>query len=285
MKSAGKKKRQARGVAVELPPETLRCRRSDGKQWQCTHLAVKGKFHCETHLLQFRRRLRQPPVNLPQCRRTDGKQWRCPRPALKGLSCCELHHRQAALRASRRPVPDSLKLPRAQSRKPISNFNPNSPKKKKKKMPSKELTMELIGMVVRRLLRRREEREKRKREEREVGDGTSPSSSSSSSSVISFENVGSVSSFLRWPFRSKNAEVPLLEQSSHKDVLTGHGGKGKKRACQVCLQSRTQSLVRCWSCRKVHFCMICVKKWYPTVSEFEAKVACPICHGMRASKV
>lgn len=34
------------------PPDSLRCGRSDGKQWRCSHWRIEGKSLCEKHYLQ-----------------------------------------------------------------------------------------------------------------------------------------------------------------------------------------------------------------------------------------
>lgn len=227
-------------------PGHLRCRRSDGKQWQCSRRAEDGKSFCEFHHLQAlrrqSRRARQPVPEHLRCRRSDGKQWRCSRRAENGLSFCEIHHLQALRRQSRQPVPDSLKLPclrrgaDSAAQKDGGLDGKDAPvttrKRGRKKVGNGELAMELIRMVVRQMLRRREEKEKRKREETtmdetddrrgEVADDVASSSRIAPTMSLDFAGgdaaegklVLGTSSFLRWPFRSKNVERPPLVPSA-----------------------------------------------------------------------
>lgn len=39
-----------------IPPDEVRCRRTDGRQWRCTRRVVDGKKLCNIHYLQGRRR-------------------------------------------------------------------------------------------------------------------------------------------------------------------------------------------------------------------------------------
>ncbi|XP_027154799.1 lysine-specific demethylase JMJ25 isoform X2 [Coffea eugenioides] len=40
----------------DIPPDEVRCRRTDGRQWRCTRKVVEGKKLCHIHYLQGRRR-------------------------------------------------------------------------------------------------------------------------------------------------------------------------------------------------------------------------------------
>ncbi|CAA6658398.1 unnamed protein product [Spirodela intermedia] len=51
-------------------PGHLRCRRSDGKQWQCSRRAEDGKSFCEFHHLQALRR--SPAGRARPCRSISG---------------------------------------------------------------------------------------------------------------------------------------------------------------------------------------------------------------------
>ncbi|KAL4198353.1 hypothetical protein AMTRI_Chr03g139820 [Amborella trichopoda] len=81
----------------ETPPDHLRCRRSDGREWRCSRPSMEGRALLPDHL---------------RCRRTDGREWRCTRPALVGRALCEKHHLKGQKRSKKEPLPESLKLPR-----------------------------------------------------------------------------------------------------------------------------------------------------------------------------
>nr|XP_029116672.1 uncharacterized protein LOC105032111 isoform X4 [Elaeis guineensis] len=84
--------------------------------------------------------------------------------------------------------------------------------------------------------------------------------------------------FLRRSIRSKNVEP--LPVGPLKKFPCGKGlGRGRKRICHRCGESKAVRMVRCSSCLKESFCSSCVKKWYSEMSEVEVKVSCPICRG------
>ncbi|PQP97507.1 hypothetical protein Pyn_14485 [Prunus yedoensis var. nudiflora] len=49
--------------------------------------------------------------------------------------------------------------------------------------------------------------------------------------------------------------------------------------CHQCQRNDKASVVRCRRCKRKRFCISCLKKWYPQMSEDAIAEACPVCRG------
>ncbi|XP_073108491.1 lysine-specific demethylase JMJ28 isoform X3 [Elaeis guineensis] len=228
-----------------------------------------------------------------RCRRSDGRHWRCPRRAMSGVSFCEHHYRLARRnQAKHKGLVDSPPTPRRKpGRSPRSRPEPPDPPPRKRRRKGDPPTEELIAAALRRQIERREEMETKKEEDegrtevtRDLPNGvmtislTSARVSGNAGPPLVQKLGFHQGPFLRRSIRSKNVEP--LPVGPLKKFPCGKGlGRGRKRICHRCGESKAVRMVRCSSCLKESFCSSCVKKWYSEMSEVEVKVSCPICRG------
>ncbi|KAJ7558616.1 hypothetical protein O6H91_04G048200 [Diphasiastrum complanatum] len=89
-------------VTSSIPKGRERCKRSDGKQWQCSNVAMEGRTLCEKHHYQAVQRAGGGvPKTRPRCTRSDGKKWQCSDYAMEGRLLCEKHYFQQLERSKR----------------------------------------------------------------------------------------------------------------------------------------------------------------------------------------
>ncbi|CAN6287576.1 unnamed protein product [Urochloa humidicola] len=94
-------------------------------------------------------------------------------------------------------------------------------------------------------------------------------------------DAGKVSGTKR--FKREGAEQRKASSSKDKDcderyrngkkMLTGE----EALMCHQCQRNDKGSVVRCHTCRNKRFCVPCIKRWYPGLSEAEFAAKCPYC--------
>ncbi|KAI3989330.1 hypothetical protein MKX01_026913 [Papaver californicum] len=63
-----------------------------------------------------------------------------------------------------------------------------------------------------------------------------------------------------------------------KDTMNKNGEKKRVR-CHQCNRNERRTVVPCRNCQQSLYCIQCIKKWYPEVSEAEIAESCPLCRG------
>ncbi|KAF1001529.1 hypothetical protein AG4045_028450 [Apium graveolens] len=80
---------------------------------------------------------------------------------------------------------------------------------------------------------------------------------------------------------SKEAIEPKFSKRKKKndhncnDILTVPGSN----MCHQCKSDRGAQVVRCLQCKSHRYCVPCITKWYPMLSEKDFELACPVCKG------
>lgn len=184
------------------PPEELRCKRTDGRQWRCKRQAMEGKTLCDIHHLQgkHRQNKRKVPESLKLQRNVTKK-----RGIINGETSRRVSKGPPAVAEKRRRRFVSEALDEAL---------------KRMKLKRDDLHLELIRVFLKRQVEKKKEKELK--EEEEIGDETkelpygimaisqSPSSLQKSCDNDSLDvKVGVESSggpLMRRHFRSKNIE-------------------------------------------------------------------------------
>ncbi|KAF5742225.1 lysine-specific demethylase JMJ25 isoform X1 [Tripterygium wilfordii] len=276
----------------DIPPDHLRCKRTDGRQWRCKKRVMEGLKLCEIHHLQGRHR--QYKQKVPESLKIQRKYKKKTKATVNGEAVLE----NLGIRARR------LKLGKPVKRRGViikSEAEDDVVRKIKGKRKDREL--ELIRMVLKR------EVEKRKKKtlnlERNDSDNQNDSNSegettrdlpnglmaiTSCSSGSGGSNSGNVGSpcdvkigaeskpVLRRCFRSKNIEpVPIgaLQMLPFKGKVVSL--KKRRKRCHWCRRNGgLRGLIQCSACQKQFYCMDCVKDRYYAVPE-EIKISCPVC--------
>ncbi|KAG1368202.1 hypothetical protein COCNU_14G006700 [Cocos nucifera] len=232
------------------------------------------------------------PVPVPdelRCRRSDGRGWRCLRRAMAGVSFCEYHYHLARRnQAKHKGLLESAPTPRRKpGRPPRSRPKPPDQPPRKRRRQGNPPTEGLIAVALRRQMERREKKKGEAEGQTEVtmdlpnGVMTislTPARDSGNASPPLDRKLGlDQVPFFRRYIRSKN--VKPLPVGPLKKLPRGKGlGRGRKRICQRCGESKVVRKVWCLSCRNKS-CSSCIKKWCSEMSEAEVKISCPDCCG------
>ncbi|BFG21483.1 hypothetical protein CerSpe_077570 [Prunus speciosa] len=88
--------------------------------------------------------------------------------------------------------------------------------------------------------------------------------------------------------QSKKSEKVKASERGVEKFVSGNCIVNKKSAefvqevslmCHQCQRNDKASVVRCRRCKRKRFCISCLKKWYPQMSEDAIAEACPVCRG------
>ncbi|KAF9589533.1 hypothetical protein IFM89_025272 [Coptis chinensis] len=67
--------------------------------------------------------------------------------------------------------------------------------------------------------------------------------------------------------------------SRFTDTCNSHGKENLPKRCHQCARKDRLIVVPCCKCKEKVYCIRCIKKWYPQMSEEEITEACPFCRG------
>ncbi|KAJ9535526.1 hypothetical protein OSB04_un001337 [Centaurea solstitialis] len=243
----------------------VRCKRTDGKRWQCSRPAMEGKAFCEAHYLQIRHRQLKKPVPesiklQPRFKRSKS----IPKPEEE--DSYELRSnvspQQRANNKRKRSggeTSNAVSEVGSSSRTKRAKKGNNNPKETPVVKDLKYGVMEIGG-----------------------GQGVTPASASKQD-VSPKKKVGvplSTSGFRR-PIRSKNAEpVPIATVQMLPSIKANIKATAKKtnnkRKCHWCKWTSYRVFVQCFTC-KLFFCEECIdQRFYDKAA---VKRECPICDG------
>ncbi|KAG8365455.1 hypothetical protein BUALT_Bualt18G0106600 [Buddleja alternifolia] len=268
------------------PPDHLRCKRTDGRQWRCKRRAMDGKTLCDIHHLQgkHRQNKQKVPESL-KLERTVTKK--------RGKSNGESSRKPS--RTTDLPVAVAEKKRRRCVSEKLDEAL------KRMKLKSGDLQLDLIRVFLKRQVEKKRERELKENaigdEKRELPYGVMAISQSPSSLQKFGENdvkLGMDSdgnSLLERHFRSKNIEplpistmqVVILLSSNYAVPFAENVKRKKIKKCHWCRESKVRCLIKCLTCRKRFFCLECIKDRY--FEKQEVKVKCPACRGTCSCKL
>ncbi|KAI3466625.1 hypothetical protein Pfo_023288 [Paulownia fortunei] len=264
------------------PPEELRCKRTDGRQWRCKRQAMDGKTLCDIHYLQgkHRQHKQKVPDSLKLERTVTKKR--------------ENSNGESSRRVSKMTkMPVAVAVAEKRRRRCVSETLDEALKRMKLKRG--DLHLELIRVFLKRQVEKKKEKELKENaigdETRELPYGVMAISQSPSSLQkfrgndgldvkIGVDSYGN--SFLQRHFRSKNME-PLPIGTMQVVPFAENVKKKKIKKCHWCRETKCRCLIKCLSCRKRFFCVECIKERY--FEKQEVKVKCPACRGNCSCKL
>ncbi|XP_057454556.1 lysine-specific demethylase JMJ26-like [Lotus japonicus] len=223
------------------PPDELRCRRSDGKSWRCHHWRIHDSSLCEEHY--FNARAKSLKYQKPN------------KPNASSASAPPMHHgeenNQRAVRATRRRSQKPKRFREEEEEASLPEVNAQVKRKcRKEEEEDPEGTVLLLDRRVRVREKIKKLLQSIEREEGEEGTMTRRRSFSS-------RNDQKLSSSSK---SEKKSSVPL------------------PRSCHQC-QKNDNRVVRCQNCNAKRFCVHCIRRWYPQMSEEAIAESCPYCRG------
>ncbi|KAK7305597.1 hypothetical protein VNO77_43503 [Canavalia gladiata] len=212
------------------PPDELRCRRSDGKSWQCRHWRIHGQSYCEEHYLSYR--ARSFHVN---------SEPRKPKASTSGSASAQ---RVNEKKTKKKRNPKRL---REHDEEPTVPEKTNSKKMKiKAEQESQKEEMD----------RKSRSREKIKRLLLQLDDDFD--------FVIDDEKPGTTK-------RTKSSASKSNEAKQNASL-------SQSQMCHQCQRS-DKAVIRCRNCNAKRFCVPCIQRWYPQMSEEAVAESCPYCRG------
>ncbi|XP_077231075.1 uncharacterized protein LOC143864137 [Tasmannia lanceolata] len=240
----------------ETPPDELRCNRNDGKLWRCKNWKIAGKNMCQQHCLRIRKegknaivRVSEPLVKKQGYKNKSRKRVRGDIDESEDeIIPAKKQRGNVGFRMRGEKVKMGFRVPiRGNGGLNVERGNEeNEIMAKKKWQEGRLLKMKLRGRPSRRgdLDEKMESvREKRKRKEQIMSD---------------IEGGVDLSASISLGLRKK-------------------AKKGESRMCHQCQRSDKERIVWC-KCKK-RYCVLCVGRWYPHMSEAEFAEACPFCLG------
>ncbi|CAA2982558.1 lysine-specific demethylase JMJ25 [Olea europaea subsp. europaea] len=251
----------------DLPPDHLRCKRTDGRQWRCSRRALDGLTLCEIHHLQGRHRQKKQKV--PDSLKIERSYSKKGKNGDKG-GVSKLKKMQLSVEKRKRCQSEAL-----------------DEALKRMKLRKGDLQLELIRVFLKRKVEKKKERALK---DTAIGETmkvlpNGVMAISHPPSELSNQNGGldvklgvnlNLSLFSQRNFRSKNIE-PLPIGTMQVVPFAGSVKKRKIKRCHWCRESNKQSMIKCLCCRKRFFCADCVKERY--FERHEVKEKCPACHG------
>ncbi|XP_022886306.1 lysine-specific demethylase JMJ25 isoform X1 [Olea europaea var. sylvestris] len=254
----------------DLPPDHLRCKRTDGRQWRCSRRALDGLTLCEIHHLQGRHRQKKQKV--PDSLKIERSYSKQRKNCEKG-GVSKLTKMQQSVEKRKRCQSEAL-----------------DEALKRMKLRKGDLQLELIRVFLKRQVEKKKERALK-----ESATGETMRVLPNGVMAISHLPLGSqefsnqngvldvklgvdlnLSLFSQRNFRSKNIE-PLPIGTMQVVPFAGSVKKRKIKRCHWCRASNKLSMIKCLSCRKRFFCADCLKERY--FERQEVKEKCPACHG------
>ncbi|CAN4083613.1 unnamed protein product [Withania somnifera] len=282
------------GKDESVPPDNLRCHRSDGKQWRCKDYKVEGKSMCQKHLLRAKissarvkhdeddssvKPLKKPPRKyIARSDTSDSEEQEDDKPVKKSRLPEKKIRRNGQGRkgnevvTSKKGVGGDLKksIVKGKSKEIQSDEEDNDgdydPKRKhstKWRGPIAKVVKNesLLGRNDRKLRgKRRAEGALEKQDGDDQNDCTNAKGKKNGKATIRSGE-------------GKNKKViPRRKHFSTDDPYDD---------CQMChqCQKSDRKVVRCKKgCRK-RYCSPCVERWYPHLSEEAIAEKCPVCRG------
>ncbi|KAL3851261.1 hypothetical protein ACJIZ3_013143 [Penstemon smallii] len=257
------------------PPDHLRCKRTDGRQWRCKRPAMDGLTLCDIHHLQGKHR--QNKQKVPESLKLERKLTK-----KRGKNEGETSRSSRVLKNRRRCVSEAL-----------------DDALKKMKLKRGDLHLELIRMFLKRQVEKKKEKELKEinticndeTTEFQLPFGVMAISHSPPSNLPETSNnaldvklgvdSNGISSMQRH-FRSKNIE-PLPISTMQVVPFAEIAKKRIIKKCHWCRETKYQCLIKCLTCKKRFFCVGCIKERY--FEKQEVKVKCPACRGTCTCKI
>ncbi|XP_073155083.1 lysine-specific demethylase JMJ27-like [Henckelia pumila] len=75
----------------------------------------------------------------------------------------------------------------------------------------------------------------------------------------------------------KNVGGEKGHAQKHKAKIDENGNKVESNMCHQCQRNNKGKVVRCIRCRTKRYCIPCITRWYPQMSEENFAEACPVC--------
>ncbi|CAK8577837.1 unnamed protein product [Lathyrus sativus] len=309
-------KKESASANEEVPPNHLRCGRTDGKQWRCKRRVMDDLKLCEIHYLQGKHR--QYREKVPESLKLQRKRKNVDETAVIDNAETETARAQSAFKMELRKV-KKKKRKFSESSESLTDTPSASASAsahatlsvRKRTVKQCDTQLDLIRMVLEREVEKRKgnsssnNKKKKKKKKKEIkpeevelrhyDEGELrkelPNGVMEISPALMPHDYNNVSSHCDVKVGAENkivAVTPRYFRSKNIDrVAVGKlqvvpngpnlkKGDTKRKRCHWCQRSDSVNLVQCSSCRKEFFCFGCIREQYLDTRS-EVKKACPVC--------
>ncbi|KAJ7567097.1 hypothetical protein O6H91_02G132000 [Diphasiastrum complanatum] len=294
-----KRKKDKGRVTVKIPEGRQRCKRSDGKQWQCSNVAMEGRTYCEKHY--YRRSGGDTPKMRPRCSRSDGKQWQCSDYAMEGKVLCEKHHFQQMERNRRGPKSKKRKFCSPKVEAKSGERKTKRPKMQKQsslqkhenscsgheaednaEMSDGKPDLDTDDVPISSFLPLKEERKKTKPNVGFPTDNLLPEEETQEAKTSGEGNSSDAPSQSNLPASGTSRRLRAASRLTNMEMKTSGEQRKMEQSlmCHQCQRNDKGKVVFCRKCNKKRYCVCCIERWYPLMKEEDFEKACPFCQGI-----
>ncbi|XP_031494118.1 lysine-specific demethylase JMJ26 [Nymphaea colorata] len=250
-----------------------RCKRSDGKQWRCSAMALPGKSLCEKHHSLAKKHRVMPP--------SSGDSGRAELDSFAARKELKWNKRK---------------------RTRVGFIETSLKKKKKKRKLGGEVLVGNSGRKECRASFLPENNKKMKRKKAFVNGRTDEEEEEDDAGEEGDEEEKHQKRGLGKRQRDFGGEARLGERGAGKKTAMFNGGNSKTDRrkmgsescgadatrkhkeqkglmCHQCQRNDKGRVVICSSCKRKRYCYFCIQKWYPEQTPEEIEDACPVCRG------
>eukprot|EP00249_Psilotum_nudum_P017942 c26562_g1_i2 orf=1-2001(-) len=208
-----------------------------------------------------------------RCKRSDGKQWRCSERAMENKTLCEKHHLQAKKRAAAATSGQSKKKlkTKASAEESVKSSQAKSLTaggKAKNKAP------ELIVSSG----------EAEPKPKRPKGHAAIPSTADKAVKDAS-NGRSKVGNGATKKSSTAEGHVEISSAAGHDatassmDTIADAQKLAQSKMCHQCQRNDKGKVINCQKCARKRYCLPCIARWYPGLSEDDFRAACPVCLG------
>ncbi|XP_043695465.1 lysine-specific demethylase JMJ25-like [Telopea speciosissima] len=231
------------------PPDELRCNRNDGKDWRCKNWKIHGKSVCQEHYLQSLQKSRVKASKAPAKKR-KGKKGR--------------GKKRKEIQKKSEPKTGALLMKRNKEEiftDEEDEEETQTQKKRKRMQKNKDSDKTFIGVKV-------------ETESEKNNAGGNQMESERNMTLRARKKVA-----LNLDENIKISDEKNMEQDVKLKKKRINGVAEDSSMCHQCQRSDKEKVVMCNDCSRKRYCVPCIERWYPQLTEDSIEKLCPFCRG------
>eukprot|EP00249_Psilotum_nudum_P024913 c29321_g1_i5 orf=645-3752(+) len=241
------KKSGGRRSGDEVPDE-FRCKRSDGKQWRCTQQALENKTLCAKHYYQLKKRAAVP---------TPSSTFQGPQKMINVST-------QGDIESSKIKVQAAVEKVNCYYLQHNFGHEEGELRPKLSKGPDK------LPLINSKLVK-----------EAAIISSTMRNGVTKRNSAVEEQIENQRTGNLR-PLESSSTPTVTDTTMSSTEAMLDMEKPEQSKLCKMCHQCQRNDkgeVINCQKCRRKRYCLHCIVRWYPEMTEDDFREACPVCRG------
>ncbi|BBN04549.1 [histone H3]-dimethyl-L-lysine9 demethylase [Marchantia polymorpha subsp. ruderalis] len=248
------RKKTSRADKPPPPPPESRCKRSDGKQWQCSAWALDGLSYCEKHYAYIKSRSNK---------KVAGVQTASSRVQSASINKFQPASSKVHSAAPKHPIAQPKSLPSSK----LSS-------QKRKRIEEEKAEVKDLKEKIYREKTNKAPKIRSSHSPRKLSGGEWPIVSNGD--ALNGERFKKAS-FINGKETRNFGGGDYLERNYSGDFSPK--GMEQSRMCHQCQRNDKGAVVRCTKCERKRYCTLCIAKWYPDLTEDDFETNCPFCRG------